>query len=125
MGGAKGHIGIALSAMVPLWQDKVRHYNAATRLARARAAGEILACYGDVLQFRAKARKAGGAAHRDLIDAWLGETGDYHDLQPSPTAGEVINALAEGIACALHEGDCDAETMELRRRYVWGIFDEA
>lgn len=109
---------------MPLWSQRVAQYRPETRLERARAAGELLACFGDVLQFRAKARKAGDTVFRDLIDMWLAETRPYHEFKPSPTPGEVFNALAEGIACATHEGDCSAEVLDLRRRYVWGIFDD-
>jgi len=54
---------------------------------------------------------------------WLAETGDYHDLRPGPTPGEVFNALAEGIACATLPGDCSDEVLEMRNRYVWSVFD--
>ena len=121
MAETKMLLSIALSAAVPLWAEQVARYRPEARVERARAAGEILSCFGDTLQFRPKTKRETNV-HRDLIDIWLaGE----HNPKPPPTPGEVFNALAEGIACALHGGDCNEEVLELRRKYVWGVFSGA
>lgn len=92
---------------------QVSAYNSETRLQRARAAGEILSCFGDCLQFRPKGKPRQDSG-RSLIDIWL--RGD-HAPKPSPYPGEVFNALAEGLACVL----CDegsAEVVDMRREAI-------
>lgn len=91
-------LSVALDSAVPFWRDIVSKYRQDTMLARARAAGEVLSCFGDLLMFRRQPKRAKQPAARNLIDFWL--AGD-HFPRPPPTTAEVFNATAEGIACAL------------------------
>lgn len=93
---------VALQCAVPLWQARIRGYDDATCLRRAKAAGDIIAHYGDALQY---GRSKGDG--RNLVDLWLRRGADeygYRDdpFKPtSPSPGEIFNALAEGIAIGL------------------------
>lgn len=101
------HIVTALSCALPLWQVRTQGYDDATAQLRARAAGAIVAHYGDALQY-GRGRNRG----RNLIDLWVrqqqldpGNLDAPWDGAPSP--GEVFNALAEGLALAGRLQCCD------------------
>lgn len=117
---SSGAVGIVLSALVPLWQGRVRDYDDQRRARRGRAAKEVYTAFGDVLRGRAHAMRS-GYLQRDLVGLWL--DGERQPMPP-PRPGEVVNAIAEGVACALY-GDESGELLELRQRYVWGWFDAA
>ena len=114
---AKMLLGTALSAAVPLHMAEVGRWTVDTRLQHARAAGEILACFGDCLQFRPKTA-CNDAPMRDLLTIWM--AGD-HAPKPSPRPGEVFNALAIGLACVLTLSQGDAKM--LVSKDVWRLFE--
>lgn len=90
-------LALALEAAIPLHRAELERLPEAVRVRVARHAGEVLACHGDVLQFRSSAkrnRKPGGDAK---------------------STAEVFNTVARGLAAAATLGhDIDRVLRELR-----------
>jgi len=75
-------LALSLEAAIPLHAHQMASLSDAAKLRIARYGGEVLACYGDVLQFRTpmkRRRKAGSTAK---------------------STAEVFNAVARGLAAA-------------------------
>lgn len=107
----------ALQCSLPVWLDEVKRYRRNELERRARAAGEILACFGDVLQFGGKAAAKMAKARKEtrpVIDVWLE---DGSEAVRSPTPALIFNALAEGLACAIALSD-DGEAARSRLEYI-------
>jgi hypothetical protein len=79
--GDRKLLALALETAIPLHAAQLRDAPERTRLRLARYAGEVLACHGDVLQFRSspKGKKKGSE---------------------SKTTAEVFTILARGLAAA-------------------------
>jgi hypothetical protein len=91
-------LALALEAAIPLHVAEIEHLPEHTRVRIARNAGEVLACHGDVLQFRspAKRKRKPGSESKSTVD--------------------VFNILARGLAAAKTLGhDIDHVLRELRK----------
>lgn len=83
-------LALALEAAIPLHRAELERLPEAVRVRVARHAGEVLACHGDVLQFRSSAKSKRSTA-------------------------EVFNTVARGLAAAATLGhDIDRVLRELR-----------
>ena len=91
-------LALALEAAIPLHVAELERLPEDTRIRIARHAGEVLACHGDVLQFRSPAKRKRKAGSE------------------SKSTAEVFNTLARGLAAAATLGhDIDFVLRELRK----------
>lgn len=93
---------MALEVAIPLHKAEIERLTVTERLRIARHAGEVLACHGDVLQFRSPPKRTRPKRHPEA--------------GPPPLATrDVFNALARGLAAAATLGqDIDHVLRELR-----------
>ncbi len=96
--GGRDLLALALETAIPLHRAELESLPEETRLRIARHAGEVLACHGDVLQFRSPAKKKRKPGSE------------------SKSTAEVFDTLARGLAAAASLGhDIDQVLRELRK----------
>lgn len=91
-------LALALEAAIPLHVAELERLPEDTRIRIARLAGEVLACHGDVLQFRSPAKRKRKPGSE------------------SKSTAEVFNTVARGLAAAQTLGhDIEHVLRELRK----------